>query len=275
MKTSVFNQNRRDSEEKLEYNQEILKQLAASGVDKGAREYCEEDYYIRDRTTHLTNAYKSGAIYALSNLWHDIYKELPPRSGRYLCLCVVDKGEKYEGMQGLERYETVEKMLSWYIDEAGNGKWMLPNNNTIAPAVIMWTMKPKINVKLHDFIQSKLKAGCRPIPSITPEYNRKIWYNLNGWENDLDESLKKDAKDSISDYFRFLNKLYKKPTDSLDDGEMQFLYTLSNRDLWINSKAYDARCWQFEVQNPNEIDNALADGREIIVEMVGLGLIKG
>lgn len=127
---------------------------------EAAAEYAAKDYFISQRTEQLTNAFNAGASWMFNNQWHDIYEELPPRSGMYMVLYAMDPE-----ISKIPFYIDVLPFFKENIDE-GNNPWSLDDGSEhLANALTHWAFIPAYpkDYKLRDGVEpcTRLKQAKR------------------------------------------------------------------------------------------------------------------
>lgn len=118
-------------------------------TSEAAAEYAAKDYFISQRTEQLTNAFNAGASWMFNNQWHDVYEELPPKSGMYLVLYALDLGPGTKPF-----YTDVLPFFKENIEE-GNDPWGLDDGfEYLSHALTHWAFIPQFpkNYKLREEI---------------------------------------------------------------------------------------------------------------------------
>ena len=107
---------------------------------EAAADYAAKDYYIAQRTDLLKGAFNAGASWLFNNQWHDMYEEAPPKSGQYLVIYLMDKGEKEPPEK---RYVQVFDILVYFKDNEDEGllPWGLDEEfEYLANAITHWAL---------------------------------------------------------------------------------------------------------------------------------------
>lgn len=141
---------------------------------EAAADYAAKDYYIAQRTDLLKAAFNAGASWLFNNQWHDMYEETPPRSGQYLVIYIMDKGEE---MPIDKRYVQVFDILVYFKDNEDEGllPWGLGEEfEYLAGAITHWAHIP--NTPKFEIKEDGTYLG-KGMP-YNPEMHRRDYKNL-------------------------------------------------------------------------------------------------
>ena len=141
---------------------------------EAAADYAAKDYYIAQRTDLLKSAFNAGASWLFNNQWHDVYEEPPPKSGQYLVIYLMDKGEKEPPEK---RYVQVFDILVYLKDNEDEGllPWGLEDEfEYLANAITHWAFIPK-TPPITTLEDGFYLGGAKPY---NPEMHRRDYNNL-------------------------------------------------------------------------------------------------
>lgn len=232
---------------------------------EAATDYAAKDPYIAQRANLLKNAFNAGAAWLYANQWRDVYEEMPARSGRYLAIYLVDRGDGYRES---ERYAQQCVMLTCRVED-GQSEWVVEDGSPLPFAITHWAHIPKMP-------PISLRPECAPLPTAARRGESPMLTFGILTRGDGDEMMRGVAK-SVDAYFRKVNAMLAKadPDDERDVWLDGLAESARTGDLYVNDLGNPDRMWHLQVDNGDTLAAALRSGASCEVKLSLVGSVKG